>query len=59
MRCLVVGTSGAGKSTFATNRTRYAEMRADPRRAGLRWHELRTPREARTWLRAPQRATPR
>ncbi|MBK1689218.1 AAA family ATPase [Rubrivivax gelatinosus] len=39
-------------TTFAKNRVKYAELRADPRWAGLRWHELRTPREAQAWLRA-------
>lgn len=39
-------------TTFAKNRLKYAELRADPRWAGLRWHELRTPREAQAWLRA-------
>lgn len=39
-------------TTFAKNRAKYAELRADPRWAGLRWHELRTPREAQAWLQA-------
>ncbi|MDO5653619.1 MAG: AAA family ATPase [Brachymonas sp.] len=36
--------------TFARNRRRYAELKASDAYASLRWHELRTPREAQRFL---------
>ena len=38
-------------TTFGRNRRKYSAARASGEHAHLRWHELRTPREARTFLR--------